>query len=142
MIKEVIQVLSTDQKQGAKGPYLEVSYRDEKGQERKKNIFDQTLWNLFGEGLWVEWELEKEGNWWNVKSAQRVKEGVEKIKEALTTEVAPQEKGMFFKELGECIRCGQLEKDFPKSFVRIKSDYYKAMSRGTGIDLWSKEKED
>lgn len=111
MIKEVIQVTGTDQKQGAKGPYLEVLYRDEKGQERKKNIFDQTLWNLFGEGLWVEWQLEKEGTWWNVKSAQGVKEGVEKIKET-AIEVAPQEKGMWWKEIGGLIRDGKLEEVF------------------------------
>lgn len=114
MIKEVIQVTSTDQKQGAKGPYLEVSYRDEKGVERKKNIFDQTLWNLFGEGLWVEWQLEKEGNWWNVKSAQGVKEGMEKPKDTPkpTGIISGEERGMWWKEIGELIRADKLEAVF------------------------------
>jgi hypothetical protein len=46
---------------------------------------------------------------------------------------APQEIGMWHKELGECIRSGSLERDFPNSHVKIKSHYYKKMSDVTGI---------
>jgi len=136
MIEEVIQVINAEQKPGAKGPSLEVSSRDEKGKEHKRNIFDQALWNLFGKDLWVKWRLEKEGNWWNVKGAESVKEGVEKLSQP---ETAPQEKGMWLKVMGEFIVSGQLEKDFPKSFTKIKSKYYKEMSEKTGIPLWDKE---
>lgn len=138
MIEEVIQVLNTEQKQGRKGPYLEVAYRNEKGEEHKRNIFDQALWNLFGKNLWVKWQLEKEGNWWNVKGAESVKEGVERLSQA-PAEIAPQEKGMWLKVMGEFIMSGQMEKDFPKSFVRIKSQFYKEMSHKTGIELWEEK---
>lgn len=50
--------------------------------------------------------------------------------------IAPQERGMCLKEVGEGIRSGQLEKDFPKGFVRIKAEYYKLISRGSGIRFW------
>lgn len=120
MIKEVIQVISTEQKQGTKGPYLEVSYRDEKGTERKKNIFDQTLWNLFGEGLWVEWQLEKEGTWWNVKSAQGVEAGIAKLKEAPPPSIRENmewkqeniEKSFWWNQVGGLIRADKLEEVF------------------------------
>ena len=138
MIDEVIQVLNTEQKPGAKGPYLEVSYRDEKGKERKRNVFDQALWNLFGKGLWVKWQLEKEGNWWNVKGAESVKEGIEKLSQ-VPAETAPQEKGMWLKVMGEFIVSGQLEKDFPRSFTKIKARYYKEMQNKTGISLKESE---
>jgi len=130
MIKEVIQVISTDQKQGAKGPYLEILYRDAKGQERKKNIFDQTLWNLFGDGLWVEWQLEKEGTWWNVKSAQGVKEGLPPavkpdFKSENRAEIAPQERGMWWKEIGELIRTDKLRAVFGEKDSLIITRAYK-----------------
>jgi len=140
MIEEVIQVLNTEQKPGAKGPYLEVSYRNEKGEEHKRNVFDQALWDLFGKDLWVKWQLEKERNWWNVKGAESVKEGIFKKEAlALVAETAPQEKGMWLKVMGEFIMSGQLEKDFPKSFIKIKSRYYKEMSKKTGISLKGEE---
>jgi hypothetical protein len=48
---------------------------------------------------------------------------------------APQELGMWWKELGECIRTGQLEKDYPNSHIKIKGHYYKKMSDVTGISF-------
>jgi len=51
---------------------------------------------------------------------------------------APQEVGMWWKELGECIRAGNIEVDFPQSAVSIRSQYYKKMFGITGI----KTKED
>ena len=55
---------------------------------------------------------------------------------------APQEVGMWTKELGEAIRSGQLEKDFPKMFVKIKTAYYKKMSEVTGIPFWSQQEKE
>jgi len=55
--------------------------------------------------------------------------------------ISGQERGMCLKEIGEGIRSGQLEKDFPKSFPRIKTDYYKRVSKGSGIALWDKHGE-
>lgn len=65
-------------------------------------------------------------------------EHTEEIKGAVASTYPVLEVLLWLKEMGEFIISGQLERDFPKSFVRIKSDYYKAMSRGTGIDLWGK----
>lgn len=59
----------------------------------------------------------------------------EEIKKALAPQIAPQERGMCLKEVGECIRSGQLDKDFPKSVVKIKSEYYKLISKGSGIEF-------
>ena len=71
---------------------------------------------------------------------------IELVKDAFVTKAAqevaekspgksPQEVGMFWKELGECIRSGQLEKDFPNMVVKIKGEYYKKMSEVTGINF-------
>ena len=47
--------------------------------------------------------------------------------------VAPQELGMWWKELGNRIGDGSIDKDFPKSAVKIKGQYYKQMETITGI---------
>ncbi len=48
---------------------------------------------------------------------------------------APQELGMWWKEMGECIRSGTIMKDFPQSYVKIKGQYYKQMEAVTGISM-------
>jgi len=53
-------------------------------------------------------------------------------------EPAPQELGMWWKELGECIRVGAIDKDFPKMVVKIKSQYYKKLAEVTGITMKEK----
>ena len=47
--------------------------------------------------------------------------------------IAPQELGMWWKELGNRIGDGSIDKDFPKSAVKIKGQYYKQMETITGI---------
>ena len=47
--------------------------------------------------------------------------------------VAPQELGMWWKELGNRIGDGSIDKDFPNSTVWIKGQYYKQMETITGI---------
>lgn len=49
------------------------------------------------------------------------------------SKVAPQELGMWWKEMGNRIGDGSIEKDFPKSAIRIKGQYYKQMETVTGI---------
>ena len=51
------------------------------------------------------------------------------------TKPAPQELGMWWKEMGECIRSGAIMKDFPQSYVKIKGQYYKQMETVTGISM-------
>lgn len=51
----------------------------------------------------------------------------------------PQELGMWFKEMGNRIGDGSIERDYPKSHISIKSQYYKRMSEVTGIDFKRKE---
>ena len=50
--------------------------------------------------------------------------------------------GMWYKELGSRISDGSIERDFPKSHVYIKSQYYKEMSDVTGVDFTVKQKEE
>lgn len=50
-----------------------------------------------------------------------------------STEHAPQEVGMWWKELGNRIGDGSLERDYPKAHVKIKGQYYKKMSEVTGV---------
>ena len=49
--------------------------------------------------------------------------------------VSGEERGMWFKELGNRIGDGSLEKDYPKANVKIKGQYYKKMSEVTGVDF-------
>ncbi len=47
---------------------------------------------------------------------------------------AAQEIGMWWKELGEMIRSGNLDKDYPKSTVKIKTQFYNKMFEVLNID--------
>ena len=59
----------------------------------------------------------------------------EVIKEAReeATKPAPQEIGMWFKELGNRIGDGSIERDYPNTAVSIKSQYYSKMFKVTGV---------
>ncbi len=48
---------------------------------------------------------------------------------------APQELGMWWKEMGCRIGDGSLEKDYPNKAVGIKHAYYKRMSEVTGVNF-------
>ena len=48
---------------------------------------------------------------------------------------APQEIGMWWKSMGDRIGDGSLEKDYPKSHIKIKGQYYKKMSEVTGVNF-------
>ncbi len=50
-------------------------------------------------------------------------------------EIAPVERGMWLKEMGNRIGDGSIDKDFPNTAVRIKAQYYKMMSDITGINF-------
>jgi len=70
MNKDIV-VKRSEMLPGTKGEYLRVYY-DDSGKEKFTNVFDQALWNLFGDGLAVRLHLEKEGNWFNVKGAEAI----------------------------------------------------------------------
>jgi len=54
---------------------------------------------------------------------------------------APQEVGLWWKEMGKRIGDGSLERDFPKMFVKIKTVYYKKMSEVTRVPFWAQQEE-
>lgn len=84
-MEKIIVVDHSEIVQGAKGEYLKVTDKGGKTQ----NIFDQALWNLFNDGLAVKLQLEKQGVYWNVMSAEAVSLPVE----TKTNGITPQEKG-------------------------------------------------
>ena len=81
-MEKIIVVEKSEVLQGTKGDYLKVTDKEGKTQ----NIFDQALWNLFGDGLAVKLTLEKQGKWWNVVGAEAVAaELAQQVKETQTT---------------------------------------------------------
>ncbi len=67
MFEKVITVQSTQELPTSKGtPYLKVTDTEDK----TVSIFDSSLWGLFQEGASVKLSMEKEGKYWNVKSAE------------------------------------------------------------------------
>ncbi|KKN78478.1 hypothetical protein LCGC14_0350100 [marine sediment metagenome] len=46
---------------------------------------------------------------------------------------APQELGMWWKELGNRIGDGSIERDYPTEAVKIKTQYYRQMAKVTGV---------
>ena len=136
-IDKVITIQSSEQKSGKKegNIYLEVIDHE----SERFSCWEQELWNDLGTNATVKISYEKKGIFKNIIAVELVKEGIDKIAPTPKEFHEPQEIGMWCKELGEFIRSGQLEKDFPKSYVRIKSEYYKRMSDAIDIDFWKGE---
>lgn len=59
----------------------------------------------------------------------------ENIRENMEWKADKIEQSLWWKELGNRIGDGSLERDFPKSHIAIKQQYYKKMSEITGIDF-------
>lgn len=113
-IEKIITVKSTEQAMAKNNtPYLKVTSQDDK----TYSIFDQGLWNLFGEGLAVKLGLEKKGNFWNVMSAESIEQAIEEVSKigarAPITREASIEQQVAIKEIGECWRIGKLKDNDP-----------------------------
>jgi hypothetical protein len=148
MIEDTKFVEKIESKPGGKsGTYWAITWTDGK----TDRIFNGDWLPICEESqekkLAVHFTKQKEGNYYNIKSMELVRDALPEPKEPQTpppqkdepepptesSHYAPQEIGMWMKELGEAIRSGQLEKDFPNSHVKIKSYYYKIMSEVTNI---------
>jgi hypothetical protein len=68
-------------------------------------------------------------------SFDKPKDGTESKPDEPTHEVSGQEIGMWYNNLGNRIGDGSLERDFPKTHVKIKGQYYKRMSEVLGINF-------
>ena len=68
-----------------------------------------------------------------VEKALAEKAETEKPKPQSSTREEQIEKSVWWKELGNRIGDGSLERDFPKSQIAIKQQYYKRMSEITGV---------
>ena len=80
MIESIVKVKSTTTLQGKKGSYLSVVWTDG-NKEFKKNVFDPSHQKVFQQaeksGESVKVGVEKEGNFFNVKSAEITSETTE-----------------------------------------------------------------
>ena len=66
---------------------------------------------------------------------ERPKDYVEPKGGSEPSEPAPQELGMWWKELGNRIGDDSLDRDYPNASTSIKAQYYKKMSEVTGVDF-------
>ena len=118
MPEKIIVVKGTEQKTASSGNiYLSVTDKSDK----KYSIFERGLWNLFEDGFAVKLIGEQKGQFFNVSGAEAVKDAevIKQAKEA-PAETSPQEEGMFWKELGECLRTGFIKSDVLRKFYLAK----------------------
>lgn len=133
MIDAVVTVAEREQKSGTQGPYLRVVTHDDKGKQWTYNIFDQADWNMWQVNAVLKIEYEISGNFRNIKSAEVVTEDALAQQMAQTqiraTEPAPQELGMFWKELGMWLRLWEQKPkaERPKNYEQIKTLYFAQM---------------
>jgi len=87
MIQNIVKVKSTTTLQGKKGPYLSVVWTDG-NKDFKKNIFEPDFQKVFQQaeksGESVNVGVEKEGDFWNVKTAVITSEEVTQSAPATT----------------------------------------------------------
>ena len=136
---DIWKIESYDWKDGAKGKYLNVKYIDQTSKTAYCNVFDGEQQHLFQEAKEEHWVVgvmvEKSGRWVNVKSAEYVKDAVE-VGEATPPlpsdrqahkEPSGQETGMWYKELGEMIRAGDIDITTPEGKLMRQAYYTKMM---------------
>ena len=148
MIEDSKVVKSIQVKAGGKsGTYWTVTWQDGK----TDNIFNGDWLPLLeqsqAENRPLQFTKEKSGNFYNIKSLELVELPE---KDALKTPVtnvlpgesksgiAPQEKGMWWKEMGECFRAGLFKKDDNAAGTQLWQAYIKQMLSSLGITI-SKE---
>jgi hypothetical protein len=152
-IKDTKWVASVEAGKTSKGgPMWTITWHDGK----KDKIFDSEWAQLADEAfdsggaVYIEHDKSAQG-YWNITRMELMKDKVTEVpasppipSQQRTDTVtpakgvatpAPQEMGMWWKELGNRIGDGSLEKDYPKAHVRIKGQYYKKMSEVTGVSF-------
>ena len=151
-----IVVLSGENRFDQWGNFL---FKDKGGREHKigakRNDKDQLAVLVNdnpNKGIRLTWDVyERDGTQYDIIK------GIEVIEGELPVYVPPQEvpridtpksredgmrEGLWWNNLGNRIGDGSLDRDFPKSAVEIKSQYYKEMSEVTGVDFKIEKKED
>ena len=118
------------------------------GKEVTKTIYGRVggKWDLLQEGAYLEFIFSDDAKWVNdILLAEKPPTLPSPITakpisaEAPKKSENPQELGMWYKELGNRIGDGSLEKDFPKSYTEIKTQYYRKMAEVTGVIFHKKE---
>ena len=149
----IITIKQSTRETGDYGDYLKVIGVDGQGKEVSKNVSQKF------EGLWgklnakTTWDFKhiQKNNKWQLDTIVPIGDELPPSTEVSVSpehtpppptpphQYAPQELGMWWKELGNRIGDGSLERDYPKAHVRVKGQYYKRMSEVTGVNFKNKE---
>lgn len=137
--------------------YPKYLIKGEDGKESPKAVFEPELQKVLNEAL--ERHLactikldktdgyDKPSQYWNIKAVQlmpeqlKVNEPIKAESGGVKEEQPPKpnssspEVGMCWNNVGNRIGDGSIERDYPESAVKIKSQYYKYIFRVTGIQL-------
>ena len=138
-IEDTKYVKSVEAKSGGKsGTYWTVTWTDDK----HDNIFDKAMMDKCEEAqankLAVHYTKEKKGNYFNIVTLELVRDGLPPpVKpespplqegEESTYHPAPQEVGMWWKELGEMLRAKDIDMTKPAGKLMRTAYYAKMMS--------------
>ena len=144
----ILTIKSATLEAGDYGDYMKVTGVDGNGKEVTKNIGEKFKdnWDLLQENATVNIKMVQRDRKWYVDSIEPIKIEIDETKiteqqvepvivGARPRVISGEERGMWFKELGNRIGDGSLDKNYPKNAVRIKAAYYKKMSEVTEIDF-------
>ncbi len=153
-MEKTILITNVEQKQVQSGKtagnnYLKIT--DDK--DDWYSVFDKSLFQFCIIGNTVVMDGEQKGKYFNptamtpLLDASKLPPPVKPTPppshedEPTTEELAtpkppnPQEIGMFWKELGNRIGDGSIDRDYPNSAAKIKGKYYKKISEVTGVQF-------
>ena len=128
------------------------------GRETTKSVFNQLKdkWGMLQENATLDFKMVKKGQFWNIEDINLPQVSAPAEKPTLTAETpdqaeidasagkppakapAPQELGMWWKELGEMLRSGDIDKTTPH-YKLLRSAYYAQMFSVLGIKIEQKE---
>ncbi len=141
----IITIKSVTEESGDYGDYRKVIGVDGDGKEITKNVGDRwkDKWGLLQENATVNFKMIQKNNKWVINDIIPVGDELPPSTKPYVTETkaAPQEIGMWWKEMGEMLRAGPpagIDSTTPAGKL-MRSAYYAQMMSVLGIEIKDKE---
>lgn len=148
----IVTITKVEQLTGDYGEYRKVTGIDGKGKEVTKNVSNrfEDKWDILRENRAVDFKMTQKDNKWYVADIKQLElppstepeilsEHQDVIDRAIKPqEVSGQERGMWWKELGEMLRAGDIDKTKPEGKL-LRTAYYAKMLEVLNLKIKQKE---
>ena len=141
----IITIKSAEKTEGDYGDFIKVQGFDGKGKEVFKNVSEkfQDKWDLLKGGATLEFKMVNKDNKWHIADILPVTTPPPESPPIVESDMpkykpSGEERGMWFKELGEMLRSGDIDKATPHGKL-LRHFYYAQMFNRLDIEIKDEE---